>query len=278
MRSFPDDWDVGIASPVKVERGEEELVCKVKDGIDVLFMVDHAPNEILAILQSLSPNKPRHLGKLVLAIRERAGPSDPDDQPTATAMLLDHACSLVNKLGLYLDPLADIDASEQLACIIANIPHVRCFREVSFHVSPQDLHLLSDQYEALLAISLPRWTTKPWTGLDSQYPRKVSLDVEVFDADNFERIEDPTIVALLTRLLRFAAHVMLLIGGPGAEYRLALGGVRPKSNRYSHAALKVIHNMFERILLDEIGRLISDGQKGGSVGWRKLEVAERRPN
>ena len=279
---LPGDWTVDVLSSLALDKNERDggnednfraAVGLYRDAAFELVLAGYKLGEVASLVEALGTRN--RLKRLDIDINDMLAPDVPDGGPQLPSTHFADATNGIEEIGLFLDPALALLSRQQLHKVRATLDVVKRFKKMTFHVWTRRW-TVDDAWRIARMLDC----VTPWSDTinerDAPRPQQVLIEIELYDANDIKRIEDPDTFALFTRLIRFAASVMLIVGGSAAEYKVTLSGERLNDQRYTDLTREIIGNTLNRILLDEISRLIAEGKKGNSVGWRRLEVAERR--
>lgn len=179
-------------------------------------------------------------------------------------------------LALLIDPYPRKGDDSSLHAILSNISGLRQFRHVTLKLGSEFWDAVDSTGRSkniqYLDMPIPAWHVIPREGPD---PATVDIQFVFEEPEHIDNATDPFSLSHISRYVRLAASVMLLIGGPVAEYRVHLTNKGIFNEKYSRV-LPLLQVMFERMLKDEIERLIEETRKGLPIGWRRLRQDERR--
>ena len=270
---FPKSWKVEVSVPMWL--GANDLAAGILEkregrhqfAVSDLSIFDADNEDVIRTLNQLRRcDKLTHMG-ISLSAGTVSG--------TTTFDMLMAIRKRTSKLVLSCDDPSQQGASA-VTSLLKHIPYLRQFNcVILLGWSPAWLpaHQSKSQSQhdrGYLAVPIPKWDGH--SAMPSA-PDCVELVFGLADIKHLDYLKDSDALVHVSRYIRLAASVMLLIGGSAASYSLFLSdnGMDAKTDKMRGLARKLL----ERMLRDEVARLIEEGSTGRTAGWRRLEKEER---
>jgi hypothetical protein len=277
---FPKDWDVELSVPVWLsaadiaDGGLEKRQGRHQFAVSDLSIFGADNADIDKTLNQL--RRRDKLAKMGISLSA-------DTCGTKTSDVLAAIRKRTSKLVLSCD-----DPSQQGASVVTSVlTHISSLRRfgkvVLYGWSPAWIPGYRPKSEAVfqsrsgaqhdrgyLEVPIPKWDGH--AAMPSA-PVEVDLVFGLADIKHLDYLKDSDALVHVSRYIRFAASIMLLIGGSTASYNLFLSdnGMDAQTDKMRGLARKLL----ERMLRDEVARLIAEGSTGRTAGWRRLEKEER---